>query len=391
MSMLPVIADGVERVACHLPRQWLYLLGDEGGVLYSEARGRFAGLDAAGVAAFLEYDSDWVRGRRPERGMEAIFDLSRGVFPDAEPEEPGAEPEIFSIDQAPASIRARSASESGAGVEAELEIGGIPVLVQYPGGELEDLCRDYLRRLKPASSPPRCRLSVEERERGWAILVNGRTFLELGRSQQLGLGLMHAARTLLYELGSYDVALHAAMVAGRDLGLLLCAPRESGKSTLAAYLVAHGFELLADEPALLDLDARSVQSLPLPISLKRGSWTCLEREWPGLGGGPAHLRSDGMPIRLLHPPEERVSDRPRRLTHLVFPSYSRSSPAPVERLSPLRALCLLNSAGILLRSGGTRESFESLLALLLEIPAFTLPFSTPAGAARVIVELFPGD
>jgi hypothetical protein len=368
--MLSTVSNSIERVACSVPRQWLYLFGAEGGVVYSETRGRFAGLDAAGVAAFLASDLDG--SRMPDDGSESIRDLARGIFPGEDaPEEWPSFDANFCLNR------------SG----VEVEVGGIPVLVQYPAGPFERLCGDYFRSCRRTSLPPRCCLSAEQAERGWTIRVNGREFLPIEKENQLGLGLMHAARSALYQLGSYDVAFHAAMVAHGDRGLLLCAPRESGKSTLAAYLAAHGFELLADEPALLQLDSWSVQPLSLPISLKEGSWSCLDKEWPQLGDAPMHLRSDGVPIRLLHLPEQQISPRPRRLTHFLFPQYSPSSAIQPERLSPLKTLSLLNTGGMLFARHSTRENFESFLDLLFQTPASTLPFSSLDGAARALSQV----
>jgi hypothetical protein len=367
--MLSTSSGSFERVACSSPRQWLYLFGEEGGVVYSEAQGRFAGLDGAGVAAFLAFDMDG--SRMPGNGMESIRNLSRGIFPGAD-----------APDEWPPFYEAICANRPG----TKVEIGGIPVLIQYPAGALERLCSDYFQSCDRTSSTPHCCFSVEQNERGWAILVNGREFIPIEQTDQLGLGLMHAARSMLYRLGSYDVAFHGAMVAQGDCGLLLCAPRESGKSTLAAYLVATGYDLLADEPALLELDSWSVQSIPLPISLKEGSWPSLQREWLQLGNSPVHVRSDGVHVHLLHPPKQRVSPRPRRLTHFVFPRYSPISTAQPERLSPLNALCLLNTGGMLFAPNSTREKFEKFLHLLCQTPAFTLPFSKLADAAQALTE-----
>jgi hypothetical protein len=376
-GMLSAISSSIKRVACSVPRQWLYLFGEEGGVVYSEAQGRFAGLDAAGIAAFLECDLDG--SRIPGNEIESIRDLARGVFPSEDAPE----------DWPPFDANAYS-KESRPEVNTNVEIGGIPVLVKYPAGPVATLCGDYFRSCKRTSSLPRCCLSAEQTEHGWAILVNGREFLPIEKKDQLGLGLMHAARSALYQLGSYDVAFHAAMVAQGNRGLLLCAPRESGKSTLAAYLATREFEFLADEPAPLQLDSRSIQSLPLPISLKEGSWSSLQKEWPQLADSPVHVRSDGVPIRLLHLPEQRISPRPRRLTHLLFPKYSQSAALQPERLSPLKTLCLLGEGGMLFRRHSTRENFERFLHLLSETPAFTLPFSSLADAAQALSRMLSG-
>lgn len=390
----------IERVACSCAGQWLYLFGEEGGVVYSAAQGRFVGLDAAGVAAFLALDAGMplesvqaaslqteVDGEKaPGHILESIYELAGGIFPSVD--SPEDWPEIGA-----------SASADAAGMI--LEVGGIPVSVQVPRGPLEKLCGDYFQGCRRTVQPPRCYLTVQstesqQSEPGWTILVNGREFMRIAQPDQLGLGLMHAARSMQYHQGTHDVAFHAAMVADENCGLLLCAPCGSGKSTLAAYLTATGFDLLADEPALLQLDSWSVQPMPLPISLKQGSWSCLQTEWPQLGDAPIHTRSDEVPIRLLHMPEKKISPRPQRITHFVFPQYSSlyspSSPPLPERLTPLRALCLLNHGGLLFARNSTEQQFERFLDLLCRTPAFTLPFSslTYAGTAlRTISQ--PGE
>jgi hypothetical protein len=144
------------------------------------------------------------------------------------------------------------------------------------------------------------------------------------------------------------VAFHAAMVADQDRGILLCAPRESGKGTLTVSLVARGFDLLTDEPALLRLDTGTVSPLCFPVSLKKGSWPVLLSLWPKLVDAPLHVRSDGTEIRLLHAPQARLSSLPRRLTHFIFPEYSPSSSDETKQLSPLHALGFLNEGGMLL-------------------------------------------
>ena len=159
------------------------------------------------------------------------------------------------------------------------------------------------------------------------------------------------------------------MVADEGRGVLLSAPRESGKSTLAAYLMTQGFELLTDEPALLDLDRCAVSPLDLPLSLKEGSWDVLRHEWPQMAGTPIHVRSDGVKIRLLHPPRARLSALPRRLTHIAFPEYRASSEAYIERLSPLRTVKLLDEGGVILARRLARDTFEAFQRLVCVTPA----------------------
>jgi hypothetical protein len=255
---------GLECVASSAPGQWLYLLGEE-GVVYSERHNRFAGLDPAGVAAYRAFDAGAgiqdLRALSDQNilssalgsSLEAIYELSHGIFP---AEETRAE---WPTPGGP--IHVNSAA-------ANIEINGIPVLLEYPAGPLAERCRDYFRHCPASTLPARCHLKAQPADDGWTVSVNGRQLLSSLRDEQVGLGLLHAARSLLYAESKYDVAFHAAMVADGDRGIMLCAPREAGKSTLAARLISRGYELLTDEPALLHLDTSSVSSLPLPVSLK---------------------------------------------------------------------------------------------------------------------------
>lgn len=367
----------VERIACAAPGQWLYLFGDE-GVVYSETQNRFAGLDAAGTAAFRAFDAgatiDDLRSHkihndtlRPAHTLKSIHALAQGIFPD---EDIPAEQPHFSFD-----LRNEPLS-------ANIELGGVPIRLEIPAGPLDRLCRDYFRNCPVSDRPAIAILSARYEKGQWSIHVNGRRFFTLDHEQQIGLGLMHAARSLLYAKTRYDVAFHAAMVANAGCGVLLSAPRERGKSTLAAFLIAHGFDLLADEPALLQLDTSSVLALPLPISLKEGSWPLFAGQLPRFEQSPMHIRSDGTKIRLLHPPQ--YSSAPHRITHIVFPHYSPSLPPQIEPVSPFLALRLLSEGGMRLAPHLSGSNFELFLTFICETARYRLRYTSLREASQML-------
>jgi len=230
-----------ERIGCAHPGQWLYLFGDE-GVVYSEVGNRFAGLDAAGVSAYRAFGAGaevkdltligngLCPAAFPCGDLEAIRALTQGIFPGDAPadqpqeEWPDPDPPIFTPLET-----------------AGIELHSIPISLAYPAGPWEELCRDCFRNCAPSNTPVRRRLYAQATESGWAIYIDDRKFFSLQHQKQLGLGLLHAARSLLYAEGRYDVAFHAAMVAVADCGVMIGAAREGGKSTLAAYFVARPF------------------------------------------------------------------------------------------------------------------------------------------------------
>jgi hypothetical protein len=376
-----------ERIVCACPRQWLYLLGDE-GVVYSEVQRRFAGLTAAGVSAYRAFDAGAriedlrLAGNqhRPEAvsvgELEAIHELAHGIFPGHESGDEYVEDWPDHDAWIPTHLGA-----------ANIDLHGIPISLACPRGPWEELCRDCFRNCAPSDKPARWRLSAQTVENGWAIHINDRRLFSLRHEHQLGLGLLHAARLLLYSEGNYDIAFHAAMVALDDCGMMLCAPREYGKSTLAAYLVTQGFDFLTDEPALLDLDTWSISPVRLPISLKEGSWPILRQHWPQLTDAPVHMRSDGIKIRMAHPSQRRCSSQSRPLTHIVFPHYEASSSAAVESLSPLQALRLLSEGGLLLSKRFAREDFEVFLQSVRRTPAYRLQYTSSEEAQRMLREI----
>ena len=372
-----------ERVACAAPRQWLYCLED-GGVVFSETANRFAALDASGVAAYLALDAGASLADLPHSrpgdladaaastNLEAIFALTRGVFPKQESEsESWPEPVLSeSVSKSPSSSR--------------IDLHGIPVQVDFPAGPSGELCRDCFRGCEISKEPAYWRISAQRKVSSWAICINGKDFFSLADESQLGLGMLHAARSLVYSEDRYDVALHAGMVAGDDFGLMLCAPREAGKSTLAAYLVAQGFDFVADEPALLDLASGTAAPLCLPISLKEGSWVTLQEYWPQLASALTHVRSDGTRIRLLHP--GYVSSRQRRVTQIVFPRYQPHAAPELELLSPFKTLQMLHEGGLLLAKSFSRERFESFLEWLVRVPGYRMQYESLKEAQRMLEE-----
>ena len=372
-----------ERVACAVPRQWLYLF-EEGGVVFSETANRFAALDASGVAAYLALDAGAsladlhrsICGDLPDAAastnLEAILALTRGIFPKDESEsESWPEPVLSeNVSRSPYSNR--------------IDLHGIPVQVDFPAGPGGELCRDCFRGCRTSDQLVHWKISTEQKDAGCAICINGQEFFSLAEESQLGLGMLHAARSLIYAQGQYDVAFHAGMVAGDDFGLLLCAPREAGKSTLAAYLVAQGFDFVADEPALLDLTSGTAAPLRLPISLKEGSWTTLQEHWPQLASALTHVRSDGTRIRHLHP--GNVSSRQRRVTQIVFPRYQPHALPELELLSPLKKLQMLHEGGLLLAKSFSRERFESFLEWLVRVPGYRMQYASLEEAQRMLEE-----
>ena len=117
--------------------------------------------------------------------------------------------------------------------------------------------------------------------------------------------------------------LHAAVVERNGLALLFPAPPGSGKSTLCAGLVFHGWRLLSDELTLVRPNTGDIVALARPISLKNESIDVIRRFAPDAVMGPPTEGSVKGTIALLKPPTASIDniDNPARPRWIVFPRY----------------------------------------------------------------------
>ncbi|MFO6424948.1 HprK-related kinase A [Motilimonas sp. KMU-193] len=187
------------------------------------------------------------------------------------------------------------------------------------------------------------------------------------------------------------LTLHAAVVAKAGQAMVIPAPPGSGKSTFCALLCLHGWQLLSDEFAIIDLASGEVRPLPRPISLKnesievikaalqQGGEGILSAEFCGTSKGRVALYS---PPVSCHAPQDRTYP----IKHVIFPKFNPQQRCQLEVMSPAQCLMLLADNSFNFAILG-QQAFSCLADIVANSRAYQLDYSD---FSRVLVELEEG-
>ncbi len=184
--------------------------------------------------------------------------------------------------------------------------------------------------------------------------------------------LQEKMMTCTYQAQPYLIALHAASVEKNGKVIIMPAVAESGKTTLTATLLQHGFKLFSDESTSMDYDGY-VHPLPFCMNIKEGSWSVLDEAYPQLSERDIHSRFDGQSIRFL-PPENMHKGR-QKATHIIFPKYTPDAKTSLSPISAKEALSKINEASYQVQENMDEKKFELILKNLISLPKYTLVYS----------------
>ena len=206
-------------------------------------------------------------------------------------------------------------------------------------------------------------------------LAHGLLAAEMGMNLQMALG---QRRYLL---------LHAATVERDGRALLLTGESGAGKSTLAALLGEHGWRLMGDEFALLDLDRGLFHSFPRAISLKNGAIALMEAQVPASRFGPRLESTPKGAIRHLRPGDGAIADmdKPARPAMILFPRFGfERAVRPVLGAEAFVRLTQASTNYVALGEPG----FMALTGLVGQAPARAIDYPDGESAIALIEQLW---
>jgi len=144
--------------------------------------------------------------------------------------------------------------------------------------------------------------------------------------------------------GEY-LQLHAATLAYDGQAVVFAGPSGTGKSTLAAGLLARGWSYLSDEFALVDPDTLHVPPFPKALCIKAGSFDLVERLHLPLWRRRHYVKAFKGPVGYIRAQDvaRQAETSPRPIRLVVFPRYAEGGE---PRLYPVpRARAAFSLAG----------------------------------------------
>lgn len=229
-------------------------------------------------------------------------------------------------------------------------------------------------------------LSGKDEPQTWDVYVDGLRF-QKGLAQDMV--LPHLATVLFVRccaaLGE-RLLFHAAVVVKHGRAVVFPGEAGSGKTTVAAALMARGYRVFSDELAVLNVDSLRVSPLPLPMSIKPRSVEPLSRYYPGLAQCAMHRRADGKKVRYLSLSGEKrtgSTDDSAPVVLLVFPKYTQGTENRLTAIDEAGALRHLAETGSSNRDLTSRD-VEAMIAVVKTNPCYELAFTDVSQAVALL-------
>ncbi len=218
----------------------------------------------------------------------------------------------------------------------------------------------------------------------WEIHWNN-TPLEMSMPEEkLATFLQEKMMIFTYQSQRYLISLHAGAVEKNGNVLIMPAVSESGKTTLTATLLYHGFNLFSDEVTTLDYNG-CVHPLPFCMNIKEGSWKILSQMYPYLINGVPYSRYDGQNIHFIPPINMHIGRQ--KASNIIFPKYIPNSETTLTEIGAKDALAKIKEAGYQVQENMDRDKFELILKYLVSLPKYTLVYSNLDEAIDMINRL----
>lgn len=133
--------------------------------------------------------------------------------------------------------------------------------------------------------------------------------------------------------GNLFLILHSAVIEKNGHAVVMPAPPGSGKSTLCAALIYHGWRLLSDELTLVSISDGMIVPVPRPVSLKNESIEIIRNYIPEAVIGSSAKDTNKGTVALMKPPGDSIElvDTQATPAWIIFPKYEQGASPRLEK------------------------------------------------------------
>ena len=267
------------------------------------------------------------------------------------------------------------------------------IRIRFSEPDMEQVATAVFAHLGVSNDEPyNLSLDIHRDSNGYHLYCNEGLVEECVTEEELA-PLLHAyAGGEAFYNAEYLIAIHAAAISRGNACIVLPAKAGNGKSTLTGALIGSGFHYCTDELVLLKRQTHTIQTVPVGIALKPGSWRLLQPYHPGLEDLPVSLRPDGKRVRYLLPSKPAFPDNTARsyaVHSLVFPAYKATYATALDPISPADALCRLAEAGYDMQGGLDKDRVSELVNWIKGISCYELRVNDLQEAVTTMSELLP--
>ena len=225
-------------------------------------------------------------------------------------------------------------------------------------------------------------------EKSYTLVRDDRELTNANSRDTVILALSGEIADLWHRQRDWMMVAHAAAVARNTDCFLLPGSGGSGKTTLAAALLCHGFTALADDIVPLCRNSGNGVALPLCMNIKQPSVALLRRWYPEID--TLHPYEWGSTfLRFLPPPQfsQEKSDLTRTITRIIFPRYKAGASTSLTPISATEAFQRLIEAECMLGNPIDPDKIADLVQWIQQRPSCALVYDSLDEAVDIIAQL----
>lgn len=185
------------------------------------------------------------------------------------------------------------------------------------------------------------------------------------------------------------MTVHASAITNGQKTILIPASPGSGKTTMAAMLQNHGYQIVSDDFVPIDRHSFHAWPFPIALSVKQGSVNLLSAIYSDLEQRPLNYLSAEKSVRYIWPDHtHEFVNRAFPIKEFVFIKYNPLVDFEWKKIDQVQAIKLLLDQSWISPSEGNAEIF---LHQLTQWSFYQLSYSNNKKALEAITNLFDND